>query len=62
MDFAESFCRAQGKNEIRLFTNQAMFENVAMYKHLGYSETERREENGYRRVYFCKQLPALPPT
>jgi ribosomal protein S18 acetylase RimI-like enzyme len=56
MQFAESFARAQGKNEIRLYTNQAMYENIEIYKHLGFTDTERRYENGYNRVYLSKSL------
>jgi hypothetical protein len=33
-----------------------MVENLRLYPTLGYAETGRREEDGYRRVYFEKSL------
>ncbi len=56
MQFVEEFTRAQGRNEIRLYTHEKMVENIEIYKHLGYVETERRQENGFRRVFMAKQL------
>jgi len=35
-----------------------MTENQAIYAHRGYCETDRRAENGYRRVYMEKVLRA----
>jgi hypothetical protein len=35
-----------------------MTENQAIYAHLGYREVERRSEDGYRRIYMEKVLPA----
>ena len=39
-----------------LYTNVAMTENIAWYAGLGFTETERRTEAGYKRVFFCKTL------
>jgi len=33
-----------------------MVENLALYAKLGFVETERRVEDGFRRVYFSKAL------
>jgi hypothetical protein len=33
-----------------------MEENIAMYQRLGFDETHRAEEAGYRRVFFEKSL------
>jgi hypothetical protein len=33
-----------------------MTENIRMYEHLGYEETDRRTEEGYDRVYMRKTL------
>jgi hypothetical protein len=33
-----------------------MTENVALYGRLGFVETHRREEQGFRRVYMAKLL------
>lgn len=52
-------CRA-GREELRLYTNEAMVENLAFYARRGYEETDRRTEAGFQRVYFRKWLPAVP--
>lgn len=57
--FAESVAREQGLAAIQLYTNEAMTENVALYKMLGFMETHRGQENGFRRVYMTKALDAL---
>jgi hypothetical protein len=33
-----------------------MTENVALYTRLGYTETDRRTEDGHRRVFMEKRL------
>lgn len=37
-----------------------MTENLRLYPSLGFVETGRRVEDGYRRVYFRKLIPAPP--
>jgi ribosomal protein S18 acetylase RimI-like enzyme len=56
VSFAESQAREQGLTAVELYTNEAMAENVELYPRLGYVETGRRTEDGYRRVYFRKTL------
>jgi ribosomal protein S18 acetylase RimI-like enzyme len=56
MAFAESTARAAGYRCIRLYTNEAMTENIGLYSRLGYVETHRAEEKGLRRVYMAKTL------
>jgi ribosomal protein S18 acetylase RimI-like enzyme len=56
MDFAESFALEHDCHRIELFTNELMIENIEMYMHLGYEEVDRRDEDGYRRVYMEKRL------
>ena len=56
--FAEEQARALGLAEIRLYTNEAMAANLAYYPRRGYTETHRAEEDGFRRVFFRKQLGA----
>ena len=34
-----------------------MVENIEIYNTHGYTETDRREEHGYNRVYMQKLLP-----
>lgn len=45
-----------GLAKVTLYTNASMFENLTLYPHLGYHETDRRRENGFDRVYFEKIL------
>ena len=54
--FAESRARELGLEAVELYTNEAMVENLQLYPRLGFVETERRVEDGYRRVYFRKTL------
>ena len=43
---------------IRLYTNEAMTENLSMYAHMGFIETHRVVEKGFARVYMRWTLPA----
>jgi GNAT superfamily N-acetyltransferase len=53
---AEEQARELGYAEIRLYTHEAMTENIAYYPRRGYAETHRGGQDGYRRVFFRKQL------
>ncbi|MES0882776.1 GNAT family N-acetyltransferase [Roseibium sp. SCP14] len=54
--YCEEAARREGLGSIRLYTNEKMTENLAIYPHLGFAETERRSEDGFNRVYFEKRL------
>lgn len=56
MRFAERRAREQGFREIRLYTGECMWENRRTYPKLGYVEIGRGVDEGYRRVFFCKEL------
>ena len=56
MEFVEAQARAGGYPEIRLYTHERMIENIGYYDKLGYTEVERRFEDGYHRVFFRKPL------
>jgi GNAT superfamily N-acetyltransferase len=58
MEFAEEQARQRRINRLALYTNEIMTDNLEIYTHLGYRETGRRTEHGYRRVYMEKVLPA----
>jgi GNAT superfamily N-acetyltransferase len=58
LEFAEEQARSLGLAEIRLYTNEAMTANLAYYPRHGYAETHRAQEDGFRRVFFTKQLGA----
>jgi hypothetical protein len=53
---AEDRARSLHLGEIRLYTNQAMTENLSYYPRYGYTETHRAEQDGFHRVYFHKPL------
>ena len=54
--FAEKEALRMGLISISLYTNEKMTESLKLYKRLGYMETERKTEQGYRRVYMRKNL------
>jgi ribosomal protein S18 acetylase RimI-like enzyme len=56
LEFAEREARRLGLKALRLYTNAAMTENLAFYPGRGFRETERREEDGYKRVFFEKAV------
>jgi ribosomal protein S18 acetylase RimI-like enzyme len=56
MAFAEEAARGRGLHEIRLYTNEKMEENLPFYRSLGFEETARRLDEGYRRVFMKKRL------
>jgi GNAT superfamily N-acetyltransferase len=53
---ADDDAREAGRTEVRLYTNAAMTENIALYPRFGYVETHRGGQDGFRRVYFSKRL------
>jgi ribosomal protein S18 acetylase RimI-like enzyme len=56
LKFAERMAADHGCRSIELYTNETMAENIALYLRIGYRETHRAEEKGYRRVYMAKPL------
>ena len=53
--------RLHGQPEVRLYTNEAMHETLPFYRSLGFVETNRILESGYRRVYMTKPVGEPPP-
>jgi GNAT superfamily N-acetyltransferase len=51
---AEERARRHGLREVRLYTNEAMTENLAYYPRHGYTETHRAAQDGFSRVFFRK--------
>lgn len=56
--FAEEEAKRRGYDEISLYVNALMETNIAIYRHVGYSETERFQRGGADRLYLrmTKQL------
>ena len=61
MEFAEQEAIRLGLSRLALYTNEVMTENYAIYIHLGYREVARRTEDGYRRIFMEKAVPAPEP-
>jgi GNAT superfamily N-acetyltransferase len=55
---AEELAAELGYGEVRLYTHETMTENIAYYPRRGYTETHRGGQDGYRRVFFRKELGA----
>ncbi len=56
LSFAEAEAKRRGIAAIELYTNVKMTENLELYPRLGYVEIDRREDEGFSRVYFRKPL------
>jgi GNAT superfamily N-acetyltransferase len=56
LKFAEQTAREAGYGLIRLYTNVAMTENIALYSRIGFIATHRAEDQGLQRVYMNKRL------
>lgn len=56
VSFAESRALDMGYCAIDLYTHERMVDNITAYQRLGYEEIDRREEQGFSRVYMRKQL------
>jgi ribosomal protein S18 acetylase RimI-like enzyme len=56
LDFAEAEARRRGFPEVRLYTNERMERNIALYAARGYAETGREEGEGFRRVFMAKRV------
>lgn len=53
---ADDQARAAGVGELRLYTHEKMTENLAYYPRRGFTETGRRAENGFSRVFFSRPV------
>lgn len=56
LQVAEAYAAELGLSQVRLYTNEAMTANLWFYPRHGYSEVGRGEQDGFRRVFFVKQL------
>jgi ribosomal protein S18 acetylase RimI-like enzyme len=54
--FAEDEAKRRGYDELRLYTNVLMGENIALYQHLGFREIGRIHEQGFDRVSMAKSV------
>lgn len=56
LQWAEDRARRLGLASIRLYTQEMMTENIAIYRRYGYVETHRATEIGLNRVFMRKPL------
>jgi GNAT superfamily N-acetyltransferase len=54
--WTEQHALETGCNEVRLYTNEKMTENIAIYTHLGYTETHREDMKGFQVVHMAKSV------
>ena len=54
--FCENTARSQGLHRVELYTNIHMTANQIIYPRMGYTEVDRRHENGFDRIYYAKAL------
>jgi ribosomal protein S18 acetylase RimI-like enzyme len=58
IDYAAAEARRLRLPALQLYTNEVMTENLSLYAHIGFVETHRVTEKGYRRVYMRWVLAA----
>lgn len=56
LGFADAQAQRAGLNEVRLYTNEKMTENIQYYPKKRYRETHRASDAGYERVYYSRFL------
>ncbi|APV48607.1 hypothetical protein BWI17_02250 [Betaproteobacteria bacterium GR16-43] len=58
LEFAEKEALRRGYQSVYLCTNSKMTENQVFYPRIGYIEYERKNEAGFDRVFYRKDLAA----
>jgi len=56
LEWAEAAARDGGFSRIRLYTQEVMTENIAIYTRRGYVETHRATQIGLNRIFMQKPL------
>ena len=56
LDFAEAEARRRGLPEIRLYTNELMERNIALYASAATPRRSGGEEKGFSRVFMAKRV------
>ncbi|MEM1277359.1 MAG: GNAT family N-acetyltransferase [Pseudomonadota bacterium] len=56
IEHCEAMARAQGLALVELYANAKMTANQNFYRRLGYEMFDRRNEDGFDRIYFRKTL------
>ena len=56
VDFALRTAKEAGATRLRLYTNEVMREAQGFYERLGFTETHRAQDAGYRRVFYVREV------
>ena len=56
LELAEAEARRAGFDSVYLYTHEKMTENLALYSKIGYTEYDRRHQEGFSRIYMRKHL------
>lgn len=56
LEMAGELARRGHHRQIHGYVNEAMVESKVFYEKYGYREFDRREENGYRRIYLRRAM------
>lgn len=56
ISYAEFLAKENRIKKIKLFTNERLIDNIRYFKKNGFSETDKKVENGFKRVYFEKNI------
>lgn len=56
IDHVEHSATVNKTGKVVLYTNEAMIENLSLYPRLGYEQTGKVVEEGFKRVYFKKHV------
>ncbi len=54
--FTDEQAAAAGLPEVRLYTHEAMTENIRLYERHGYRETHRARQDDFDRVFLTKRI------
>jgi ribosomal protein S18 acetylase RimI-like enzyme len=56
MAFVEQQAQTEQLDDVRLYTNEVMTENLLFYHKLGFEEEGRQVQNSYQRIFLRKSL------
>ena len=59
--WVEAEAARRGCKAVRLYTNEKMTGNIALYGRAGFAETHRMESGGFRRVFMAKRVERTAP-
>jgi ribosomal protein S18 acetylase RimI-like enzyme len=58
LGFAELEAARLGLNSVKLYAKQTSTDDFAFYLYRGYTETDRCDDDGFARVFYCKDVSA----